>query len=256
MQDPYLGITDFTSAEQVRHLLAFMHKHRKELKGRRLHVGAMTSYKVLSGRPSRWASIFPPLCDLPTIFSYPNAYNCLHYVDHDALTQWKDITTAIDVTDHTLDAIQLDMAFPDPGMIAHGVHSSRCTLEVILQVGRKVMEMLENDPVRVADYLEDYGQVISRVLLDKSMGGGIALDPVIIRPMIVEIHSRFPDLGIGIAGRLGPDTMEPAEGLLKEFPFLSTDAQSQMHPNGDLTKPISMDLCERYIMRCLGILNS
>jgi hypothetical protein len=60
MRIPYVGITDFTTFEQVKHMLTVFNKNLEQGQSRRLHVGVMMSYKTLHGMETKWTEAFPP----------------------------------------------------------------------------------------------------------------------------------------------------------------------------------------------------
>ena len=147
------------------------------------------------------------------------------------------------------------MVWPDPGMIASGVHTSRRHVEVILQIGKNAIEQAGNDPQAVVEKLADYDGVIHRVLLDKSMGKGLGMDAQSLLPFARAIRQNFPKLGIGAAGGLGPKTMDLVKPLLREFPDLSIDAQGKLRPSGNAMDPIDWDMAETYLARALEMFN-
>ncbi|MEK7062803.1 MAG: hypothetical protein AAB946_02085, partial [Patescibacteria group bacterium] len=174
---PYIGITDFTDFSQVKEMLRVFKVHCPRGSKRILHVGVMMSYKTLNDIPSKWTNVFPPKNSIKHIFGSNQAYNCLHYADYDNNPElWRHLLHAISYGGIGINALQLDMVWPDPGEIANGVHASRKQIEVILQIGERALEEAGNDPQIVVARLEDYESVIDRVLLDKSMGRGLCMD--------------------------------------------------------------------------------
>lgn len=251
---PYIGITDFTNFEQVRNMLRVFTTHLPAGSTRKLHVGVMMSYKTLHGIPSKWQNVFPPKENISDIFSSFETYNCLHYADYDNQPDlWKSLTDAI-VWSGGLNALQLDMIWPDPAQIANGVHASRRHPEVILQIGKNALEEADNDPKTVVEKLEDYEGVIHRVLLDKSMGKGLSMDADGLLPFAQAIRDRFPKLGIGAAGGLGPETIQLVEPLARAFPDLSIDAQSRLRPSGNALDPIDWNMAGAYLIKALQLL--
>jgi len=251
---PYIGIADFTSFGQVREMLSVFNCHLSKGSSRQLHVGVMMSYKTFCGIPSKWRDVFPPKGQIPEIFNSNQVYNCLHYVDYDDKTDFRILSQAILYGGTNIHAIQLDMVWPDPGMIASGVHASRKHVEVILQIGKNALEQADNDPQVVVEKLRDYEDVIHRVLLDKSMGRGIGLDAQSLLPFARAIRKNFPQMGIGAAGGLGPDTMHLIEPFIEEFPDISIDAQSKLRLSGNALDPISWGMARRYLAKALEVL--
>ena len=194
-----------------------------------------------------------PKENIAEIFSSDQTYNCLHYADYDNKTDFRTLSQAIFYGGTYIHALQLDMIWPDPGMIASGVHTSRRHIEVILQIGKNALQEAGNNPRVVVEKVSDYEGVIDRVLLDKSMGKGIGMDAYGLIPFIRAIRKRFPKLGIVAAGGLGPKTTYLAEPLVKEFPDLSIDAQSKLRPSQNALDPINWDMAENYLIEALEL---
>lgn len=248
--NPYIGITDFTDFGQVREMFQVFSTHKPQGSNRVLHIGVMMSYKTLHGIPSKWQNAFPPKEQIASIFSSDEVYNCLHYADYDNNPElWKSLATAIFCGGIGIHAIQLDMIWPDPEEIAHGVQTSRKQIEVILQIGKNALDEVGNDPRRVVERLSDYEGVIHRVLLDKSMGRGLGMDADSLIPYARAIKDNFPMLGIGVAGGLGPETIQLVEPLITAFPDLSIDAQGRLRPSGNALDPIDWSMAKNYLVK-------
>lgn len=251
--NPYIGITDFTTFGQVQDMLGVFAAHLPSGSQRKLHVGVMMSYKTLHGIPSKWQNAFPPKENIADIFSSDKVYNCLHYADYDDNPDlWKSLTDAIGYSGG-LNALQLDMIWPEPAEIANGVHASRRHPEVILQIGKNALEEADNDPEVVVQKLEDYEDVIHRVLLDKSMGRGLGMDAHGLIPFARAIRDRFPKLGIVVAGGLGPETIELVEPFATAFPDVSIDAHGRLRPSGNALHPIDWNMAETYLIKALQL---
>ncbi len=123
MNNPYIGITDFTNAEQVRDMLSvFTHPHR------RLHVGVMMSYKTLHGISSKNTGVFPENTMIRDIFFPHKQLMCtVHYVDFNRgktnLVRYP-LENAIGFGGPHMNALQLDMTWPDPSAVADAIAAS------------------------------------------------------------------------------------------------------------------------------------
>lgn len=252
---PYIGITDFTNYDQVQKMLKVFHAHLPSGSKRKLHVGVMMSYKTLNNIPSKWQNVFPPKQRIARIFSSEETYNCLHYADyenHHDLAE--NLTDAISYCGNGADAIQLDMTWPAPKQIDRFVATAGKKLEVILQIGKHALAEVNNNPQAVAERLESYRGVIDRVLLDSSMGKGLAMDAENLIQFTAIIRSTFPNLGIVAAGGLGPDTINLVSPLARQIPDLSIDAQGRLRPSGSNLDPIDWDIAAAYLIKALKIL--
>lgn len=252
--NPYIGITDFMHAAQVREMLDVFNMHLPRGSKHKLHVGVMMSYKTLHGIPSKWSKAFPPKDAIESIFFSDATYNCLHYADYDnSPGLWRSISDAIGYCGIGLDALQLDMPWPDPGEVAHGVHTSRRRIEVILQIGSEALIEVGSDPNKLIEKLRDYDGVIHRVLLDKSGGKGLGMDAQGLIPFVEALREHHSKLGVTVAGGLGPETLHLVEPLVSRFPELSIDAQGRLRRSGSAIDPIDWDLAAKYLIRALRL---
>ena len=251
---PYFGITDFMNFDQVKRMLDVLHFSSIGITKRKLHVGVMMSYKTLNDIPSRWQNAFPPKDMIASIFQSDDTLNCLHYADYENNPDLShNLAKAIGYGGVGIHAVQLDMIWPAPEEIANGVHFSRKYVEIILQIGGKALEKIGNDPAAVVEKLREYDGLIHRILLDKSGGKGLGMDAAGLLPYAHSIQDAFPNIGIGAAGGLGPDTLNIIAPLIKEFPDLSFDAQGKLRPSGDALDPIDWYLAAKYLQRALKL---
>jgi hypothetical protein len=254
MYIPYIGITDFMNFKQVERMLAVFNENLSPNQNRRLHVGVMMSYKTLHDIETKWAKAFPLKQTIADIFGADETMNCLHYADYDAIDVQSSLTEAIRFGGNGINALQLDMVWPHPEHVAAAVKASSKKLEVILQVGKEAIEQADNNPKVVVERLRDYDDVAQHVLLDKSMGKGLGMDAVGLMPFAEAIKAEFPDLGIVVAGGLGPTSMSLVEPLVNTFPNISIDAQGKLRPSGNALDPIDWDMAQMYLVKALQLL--
>lgn len=217
------------------------------------------SYKTLHGIPTKWEKAFPPKKAIADIFSSDEVYNCLHLVDYAGMPFLgrKTLAPALEYAGEHVTAVQLDMIWPHPSQILLGVHTSRKDPEVILQLGRKALDAIKNDPKLLIEKLHDYdGGVIHRVLLDKSGGEGRGMDAEKLLPFAHAIKRHLPELGLVVAGGLGPEDKDIGlvKPFIKEFPDVSIDAQNKLKPHGDPLEPTDWGLAGRYLFKALQLL--
>lgn len=250
VMNPYIGITDFMHFEQVKKMFRVCIDHRPHGSNRMLHVGVMMSHKTLHGIPNKWQNAFPPKERIADIFASDEVYNCLHYADYDNNPQLAEsLAMAISFGGQNLHAMQLDMIWPDHEEIARALHTAHKPIEVILQIGNNALEEMDNDPQRVVKRLENYEGIIHRVLLDKSMGRGLGMNADSLIPFAQAIRRRFPTLGIGAAGGLGPETIQLVKPLVATMPDISIDAQGRLRPSGNALDPIDWNMAESYLIK-------
>ncbi len=261
---PYIGITDFTSAEQVRRILRIPYDKVMDPKmDHVLGVGVMMSYKTLRGLPTRWANAFPPKETIAGIFiDSPGVYNVLHYADYDNVSTAGEFAEVVECGGPNLNAIQLDMVWPDLHQVRSGFTSCLAwpsSLKIILQVGSQAMEAVGNDPERIAERLVPYVEAncAQYVLLDKSGGQGKGMDAELLLSYHRAIRKRFSrdELKIVVAGGLGPDTLRLLKPFWRDETHLdiSIDAQGKLRSSGSALDPIEWDLAALYYERAVRL---
>ena len=229
--NPYIGITDFTSFAQVQQMLNVFKTFLLSDSRRMLHVGVV------------WQNVSPRKENIANIFSSQETYNCLHYADcANQPCLGESIVEAVHWCGKYIHAIQLDMTWPDPAEIIDGINASRKKVEVILQIGKGSLAQASNDPREVVKRLEDYRNIVNRVLLDESVGRGLCMDVSRLTQFVLEIRKNFPTLGIGVCGGLGPDTVHIIAPLARLVPEISIDAD------------VDWNMAEEYLTSALRLL--
>jgi hypothetical protein len=252
---PYIGITDFLKIEQVRAMQKVFEKHKPANSERMLHVGVMMSYKTLHGIQTKWQDVFPRKKSIPGIFSQTGVYNCLHYADYDDNPGLvNSLIMALIYAGGNINALQLDMIWPDPEEIREAMAVSVDNVEVILQIGGPALKQVNNNPKRLIKKLKEYEGVVQRVLLDKSMGRGLGMDAEALIPFAVAIRENFVEIGIGAAGGLGPETTHLVEPLADVISDLSIDAQGRLRPSGSALDPVDWNMAGEYLKKALDLL--
>ncbi len=254
---PYIGVTGITNFREIKDLLYEFIINRSSDRPIRLHNGVMMSWSRLNNRPQEYGweqSIVSPNI-LFSLFELRSVYNCLHYADPQNRDLERNLCNAILCEAGVgIDALQLDLHWPNPVSIANAVHNSRRNIEVILQVGKKVFREASGDHSIVVDRLKDYEGIIHRVLLDQSMGNGIPMDIETTLHCALAVRKTFPNWGIVVAGGLGPGRMDPIREILKEIPDVSWDAQGKISQGEDSRNPLDMDYSRQYLIESLALL--
>ncbi len=251
----YIGITDFDTPEQAQKMLDIFTKLIQGKQSRKLMIGIMSSYKTLNSIDTKWAKAWPSNERIGDFFKpHPLALNTLHYADFGRATTSKDLVKAVQFADTQggLDALQLDMPWPDPVMLSEAVRNfaplKNRQIPIILQVGSVAIKQCGGNMADVVKVLSPYENIVSHILLDLSGGKGIAMDTNVIRMQIRAIKDQYGDtFSIAGAGGLGPDTMSLIHPLLGEFPDLSIDAQGKLHVDNDALKPSDPVKQEAYL---------
>lgn len=81
------------------------------------------------------------------------------------------------------------------------------------------------------------------------------MDAESLIPFVMMIRKKFPTLGIGAAGGLGPETLQLVKPLVKVLPEISIDAQGRLRPSGNALDPIDWNMAKRYIIEAHKLFN-
>ena len=223
LQQPYMGVTGFMSRGEVQAALEAQGR-RTAQSGRKLMVGVLASSKTLAGNTNKFPNRYPKITDIAGIF--PNekwTLNLIHYATDEQDTLDQQLIRMVDLGGPYLEGFQLNVRWPNPAQLRAIGH-----LRVVLQLGKKALEEMGNNPVRVADRLDGYRGLISDVLVDASGGLGLKLDPEAAYSYLRAIQERHPTLGLGVAGGLSGETVGGLEPLAREFSNLSFDAEGRL----------------------------
>ncbi len=245
---PYIGITDVPSSEWLfERLTVFQEEGDREIP-HQLHAGVMMSRKSLHGIATKYDAVWPKNHDIVRIFSMHHAdvLNVLHYADYDGLTTIDDLVNAVRYGGHNLDAVQLDMPWPNLELVA-ALKKKHPEVRLILQVGSRALGQIGDEPKPLIERVQDYAGWIDDVLLDKSGGEGRPMDAEVLRPFVEVLHKSMPRLGLTVAGGLGPDTLHLVAPLVRDFPMLSIDAQGQLRSGGSSKQPIETERADAYL---------
>ncbi|MBU0625337.1 hypothetical protein KKF05_03270 [Patescibacteria group bacterium] len=253
MLKPYIGICDFLSGSQALAMARLLSAESHPLSLRQLMVGVMISRKTLNGIESKWTAVWPPKEQLAGIFvQHHRVFNTLHYADDEGVDVLLNLMRATHFGGPNLNAVQLDMIWPDPdSLFIFG--DARPDLKVILQINSRAFAAVNDDPIKLRQRLETYSGALDYVLLDKSMRRGLGLDAVGLLPYLRELHDRLPDLGLTVAGGLGPNTLDLIEPIVKEFPGVSIDAQGQLRSSGNALDPIDWGRAALYLKQAIKL---
>ncbi len=245
---PYIGITDFMNRSQTIEMLHCFNAASRLNNSHKLMVGVMMSYKTLNGLDTKWTKAFPTNEQVSDIFVQNSlAFNTLHYADYTNTDVCKSLVRAISCGGVNIDALQLDMVWPEPSDVFMAVHGSRKCISVILQIGTNAMAEVNDSPQEVIKRLEDYVDVVDGVLFDKSLGQGKPMDAEVLLPYVEAVYEHLPKMRVAVAGGLGAFTMNVAGPLISRFPDISIDAQGRLRPSGNALDPIDWGLAKKYL---------
>lgn len=278
--ESYLGVCDVYSPDEAK-VMADELRDARNNPNRKVMIGVMTHPLVLDDSAAVPTSardgirrIFPTRDEMATGFiDDPDVFNTVHYADlYGPNGPWKagespNLAKNLELVtkyggDH-LHAIQLDLTWPEVDELKR-FKDTHPDLEIILQVGRNAFKEAGNNPQAVVAMLRAYGDAIDYALLDTSMGKGVAMEPQGLLPILRTIQQELPDLGLAVAGGMGPDTLDALRPVADEFPGISIDAQGNLKrkdaPRDELghfvaTYPAELNRSTEYIRKSCEILD-
>lgn len=253
MIENYIGITDFTTKDETERILDFARKNIPSSSETRIMIGVMMSYKTLNGIDTKWANVFPDNDAVADIFiKDPLLMNTLHYADYAEVDFEVNLSKATLLSGKNLDAIQLDMVWPDVNVLKR-YRELYPNIEIVLQINSVALDMCGNNERLVSKKIAKYGESINYVLLDLSMGKGKKMDTDLLSKYTHQIKEDHPQLKLTFAGGLGPYTIDLIDPIIDLFgKDISIDAQGQLRESGSaLLDPIEWNRAEEYLEKSI-----
>ena len=234
LMTPYIGITGFTSPDEVAAVLAAL----PPAPSRRLMCGVLLSNALLSDEPSD----APNRCPLPDaiagIFSDdPRCLNLVHYRPRAGVNLADALARAQEVGGVNSHGVQINASrgapWPAPSSLSEYKGRSQ-PLRIVLQVGREAMASVNGDPSRLAQRCAEYAGIVTDVLVDASEGLGIPLDAARSIRYLEALATAAPDLGLVVAGGLcAANVAELLSPLLPQWDGVSIDAEGRLRDGDD-----------------------
>ena len=251
---PYIGITDFVNREQVELVKDCIPRRLN----RRIHVGAMTSYKVQHGIPTRigWENIWLSEEGLHELFvDDKEVFNVIHYADYSEpnLTKVEDLVEALRKSGPCVNGIQLDMVWPSIGLVRES-STMFPEISIILQVGKVALGQLKTKKESLLDRVISYEPFVEYFLIDFSMGKGIPFNPTEALMYIEELIPYISQDRIVVAGGLGPTTYDLMLPVFKKYPNVSCDAQGQLKKFPEPTLSMEIEKACGYVRGICSLL--
>lgn len=199
---------------------------------RKLMVGVLVSHTTLRGQENRYPNRYPKTGNISEIFLPLErvALNLIHYHTNETESLSIHLQRIVKASGPNIHGVQLNIAWPSLRELWKFHEATDWKKRIVLQVGSRAMEAVDNDPVKLADMIGKYvePQTIDDVLIDPSGGNGLPFDTEKALEFLRELKSRNFDINLGVAGGLGPDSMKHLEPLLDEFPDVNIDAEGRL----------------------------
>ncbi len=248
---PYIGITGFSRTEEVSTALqAFPNNDN-----RKLMVGVLATYKSLRGLPmkSRWAKQTPKARNIRKLFfNDERVVNLVHFSTDEG--QENSILTDMfkihDLAGPNFHGFQLNIAWPE----IHQLDDYRATMgwnyRIILQLGQKAIGAAGGTVKGVVETLHHYVGVVDDILFDPSGGLGKPFNTEEAFNFLSAIAEQSWNIGLGVAGGLGPDSLDLINLLVRDFPSLNIDAQGRLR---DVENDLNLNLVSAYLTKALKL---
>lgn len=277
----YTGICDVYSPDEARAMANTLRQERKN-SNRKVMIGVMTHPFVLSNNPfvpekiqAEIRELFPNKEIMANGFTDdPDVLNTVHYADlygpdgprksFEAPNVFKNLELIVQHGGEDLHAIQLDLTWPEPGELAK-FRDLYPDVAIILQTGKFAFKELGSDQQAIINRLQQYTESVDYVLFDTSMGTGDTIETDQLLPLLRATRSELPDLGLAVAGGLGPDSVGLLKPIADEFPDISIDAQGNLKLKEAArdsaghfvaTHPADLDRSTEYIIKSCKILDN
>ncbi len=241
MKKPYIGVTGIFDLEDLVVTIreAFYNRQTPFPTNYQLMVGVLVSYNTMSGRRSeKFPNRYPAIESIPRLLDL-NPGGFLTYLIHYNSKQPNlsdQLAMLVDICGQNLEGFQLNICWPDPKELQKFRTEGRGHT-VVLQVGEKAFEAIDNNPVKLADKIRtEYYELVDYVLLDPSGGTGKEMSIAGTDGYLSELygHGLNKKLRFGIAGGLHSGNLESIRPLVEKYDSLSIDAESKLrHPHDD-----------------------
>ena len=231
---PYIGITGFTTREEVETVLAAF----PESPDRLLMCGVLLSNALMSGEASDAPNRCPTPDAIASIFSEdPRCLNLVHYRPRAGVNLTDALTRATETGGPNCHGIQINatrgVPWPDPAALVE--FRERCQpRRIVFQAGREAMASVDGDPVRLAQRCAEYTGIVTDVLVDASEGLGLPLDAARSAEYLSAIEETAPDISLVVAGGLHAGNIEELLApLLPRWAGVSIDAEGRLRNADD-----------------------
>lgn len=257
----YTGVCGVTDPEDVVRMLSEIKNSRADSQ-RRLMVGIMTHPAVINPEAPYPDVVrediqgeFPAAEDIAKGFiDHPDVMNTIHYADMygpngprkagEAPDVLKNLEHCVELGGENLDAIQLDLVWPDPEAVKE-FRRRHPEIEIVLQIGKFAFGENGIDEAKIVEKLKGYGKAVDHILLDLSLGKGREMtsdDIADLKRVMRAVQDTMPDIGLAVAGGLGAGdgeneanssvySVQTLSEIAKDFPGISIDAEGGLKPH-------------------------
>jgi hypothetical protein len=220
---PYVGVNGVTSSAQVAALLEEVPTGANRL----LSVGILANRWTVAEAKEMRPADYPRSRDIPGIaVQNPRILNLIHYTspDRDLYSSLHSLTERFG---ERINGFQINVRWPRIVELVEYRQTHPLPF-LVLRLDRDTLESIREAPADFKKKLRNYVRFIDAILLDWGGPENNLLDPTralpCLRIVMQQIVGSDPAIGIGVAGGLGPDTLDVLHRLIEIYPELSIDA--------------------------------
>jgi phosphoribosylanthranilate isomerase len=249
---PYVGVTGFENGFQVNHCLENFANYL--LKSQRLFmVGVLVSDSTARGEVNKkWPNRYPEVSNIDDIFTSSNlGLNLIHYHTTNKADYALQLFKLVDlVGGDKLHGFQLNTTWPDPSELEKFL-CKYPKMKLVLPITSSCFESVSHNPMELVKKIKDhYLGLINYILLDPSGGKGVSINLEMAEKYLREFENQKFDIGLGLAGGLGPETIMSIKDVVDKFPDVSIDAEGKLRGEDD---KLNFDKTLFYITRAFNI---
>ena len=240
---PYIGITGFMSYFEV----SQMHYMLRNIE-RMLMVGVNVSDKTLNGAKNNHPGRYPLVSSIKDIFQErenSNTLKIIHYHTQNTANLYTHLCRLTDIGGDNLDGFQLNVTWPKSTELERYHHSIGDKV-FILSINNIAIDSVGRKPKELAKKIKNlYEGLVHYILIDQSNTRGLALNTDKTLRYLEAIRNLLPKIGLVVTGGIGPDNLSYLKEIIKQFPDISIDAESELRSGSrDILDIIS---AQRYL---------
>ena len=251
---PYIGVTGLTSSRDTENVVSLFGGNQEHI----LMIGVLASWKSLRSLPMKpeWKKQTPPTWQIEDILAKknpPRVVNLVHLSTDEEHQEdlWADLVEIWAKALKRIEGFQVNATWPDLTQLKK-FRQQHTGCRLVLQIGTKAIQVAGSTE-GILKRLAPYIGTINDILLDSSGGKGQPLDPASAIRILSEIKAKGWQLGLGVAGGLGPDTLHLLEPVIKAVGnTISIDAQSALRTEDSQLDPSRVS---KYLSGAIQILS-
>lgn len=238
MRKPYIGVSGFMHADEVRAVLEVVPSTHT------LMVGVLMSEKTAQGKTNKYPNRYPKREHVGGIFvSDPRCLNLIHYAA-DTPPAASDIWDLVNFGGRWFDGFQFNGAWPTVAAL-RTAFATRTANRVVLQLRDLSEANLASDDL----FTPGMPPYVTDVLLDASGGRGRKFDLATMQDAVAALQASYSGLGVGVAGGFDAAAVRECKPLFRKFPGLNVDAEGRLR---DANDRLDIDKARAFVVETIA----